>query len=125
MTAPVWLNAVIGDFGRAAGIDGFALNERGAAALRFENGASLRLEYTGSELLVAMTRPSADVRRLLALSHPKARYGFRIRTGILAKTHEAVMAVRIAERDVTLPHVSRVFELLWRLAEEMGGATWA
>ena len=125
MTAPVWLNAVIGDFGRAAGIDGFALNERGVAALRFENGASLRLEYTGSELLVAMTRPSADVRRLLALSHPKARYGFRIRTGILAKTHEAVMAVRIAERDVTLPHVSRVFELLWRLAEEMGGATWA
>ena len=125
MTAPVWLNAVIGDFGRAAGIDGLALNERGVAVLRFENGAALRLEYTGSELLVAMTRPSADVRRLLALSHPKARYGFRIRTGILAKTHEAVMAVRIAERDVTLPHVSRVFELLWRLAEEMGGATWA
>lgn len=125
MTAPVWLNAVIGDFGRAAGINGLALNERGVAVLRFENGAALRLEYTGSELLVAMTRPSADVRRLLALSHPKARYGFRIRTGILAKTHEAVMAVRIAERDVTLPHVSRVFELLWRLAEEMGGATWA
>lgn len=125
MTAPVWMNAVIGDFGRAAGLGGFALKERGAAALRFENGASLRFEYTGTELLMAMTKPSADVKRLLALSHPKARYGFRIRTGILAKTHEAVIAVRIAERDVTLPHVSRVFELLWRLTEEIGGAAWA
>ena len=95
MTAPVWMNAVIGDFGRAAGLGGFALKERGAAALRFENGSSLRFEYTGTELLMAMTKPSADVKRLLALSHPKARYGFRIRTGILAKTHEAVIAVRI------------------------------
>ena len=125
MTAPVWMNAVIGDFGRAAGLGGFALKEHGAAALRFENGSSLRFEYTGTELLMAMTKPSADVKRLLALSHPKARYGFRIRTGILAKTHEAVIAVRIAERDVTLPHVSRVFELLWRLTEEIGGAAWA
>ena len=125
MTAPVWMNAVIGDFGRAAGLDGLALNARGAAALRFENGSALRLEYAGAELLMAMTLPAADVKRLLALSHPKARYGFRIRAGILAKTHEAVIAVRIAERDVTLPHVSRAFEILWRLAGEIGGAAWA
>ena len=125
MTAPVWMNAVIGDFGRAAGLDGLALNDRGAAALKFENGASLRLEYVGEELVVAMTVPSADVKRLLSLSHPRARYGFRVRTGIIPKTHEAVMAVRFAERDVTLPHVSAAFELLWRLAGEIGGATWA
>ena len=125
MTAPVWMNAVIGDFGRAAGLDGLALNDRGAAALKFENGASLRLEYVGEELVVAMTVPSADVKRLLSLSHPRARYGFRVRTGIIPKTREAVMAVRFAERDVTLPHVSAAFELLWRLAGEIGGATWA
>ena len=125
MTAPVWMNAVIGDFGRAAGLDGLALNDRGAAALKFENGASLRLEYVGEELVVAMTVPSADVKRLLSLSHPRARYGFRVRTGIIPKTHEAVMAVRFAERDVTLPRISAAFELLWRLAGEIGGATWA
>lgn len=125
MTAPVWMNAVIGDFGRAAGLDGLALNDRGAAALKFENGASLRLEYVGEELVVAMTVPSADVKRLLSLSHPRARYGFRVRTGIIPKTREAVMAVRFAERDVTLPHVNAAFELLWRLAGEIGGATWA
>ena len=125
MTAPVWMNAVIGDFGRAAGLDGLALNDRGAAALKFENGASLRLEYVGEELVVAMMVPSADVKRLLSLSHPRARYGFRVRTGIIPKTREAVMAVRFAERDVTLPRVSAAFELLWRLAGEIGGATWA
>ena len=125
MTAPVWMNAVIGDFGRAAGIGRLALNERGTASLRFENGASLRFEYTGSELVVAVTVPSADVKRLLSLSHPKARYGLRVRAGVLPKTHEAVMAVRFAERDVTLPHVSAAFELLWRLAGDMGGAAWA
>ena len=125
MTAPVWLNAVIGDFGRAAGLGSLALNERGAAALRFENGATLRLEYTGAELVVAVAVPSADGKRLLALSHPKARYGFRVRTGIIPKTREAVMAVRLAERDVTLPRVSGAFELLWRLAGETGGASWA
>ena len=35
------------------------------------------------------------------------------------------MAVRLAERDVTLPRVSGAFELLWRLAREIGGAAWA
>ena len=125
MTAPVWLNEVIGDFGRAAGIGALALNERGAAALRFENGTSLRLEYTGAELVVAVTVPSADLKRLLSFSHPKARYGFRVRTGIVPKTREAVLAVRLAERDVTLPRVNAVFGLLWRLAGETGGASWA
>ena len=125
MTAPVWLNAVIGDFGRAAGIGALALNARGAAALRFENGTSLRLEYTGAELVMAVTVPSADLKRLLSFSHPKARYGFRVRTGIVPQTREAVLAVRLAERDVTLPRVNAVFGLLWRLAGETGGPSWA
>ena len=125
MTAPVWMNAVIADFGRAAGLGGLALNDRGAAVLKFENGAALRLEYAGDELVVAMTVPSADVKRLLSLSHPRARYAFRVRTGILPKTRDAVVAVRLAERDVTLPRVNGVFELLWRLAGEIGGAAWA
>lgn len=125
MTAPVWMNAVIGDFGRAAGLGGLALNERGAAALRFENGASLRLEYTGSELVVAITIPSADVKRLLSASHWRVRRGLRVRTGIFRKTGEAVAAVRLAERDVTLPRVSAAFEGLWSLAGEIGGASWA
>ena len=125
MTAPVWMNAVIGDFGRAAGLNGLALNERGAASLKFENGVTLRFEYTGSELVVAVTLPSADVKRLLSASHYRARRGLRVRAGIVPKTREAVMAVRMAERDVTLPRVSAVFERLWRLAGDLGGSSWA
>ena len=122
MTAPVWLNAVVGDFGRGAGLGGLALDDRGVVVLRFETGAALRLEYTGVELVIAVTVPVADVKRLLALAHPKARHGFIVRTGVVRKTQEGVLAVRLAERDVTLPQVSSVFSVLWRLASEVGGA---
>ena len=125
MTSPVWMNAVIGDFGRAAGISGLALNERGAAALRFETGASFRLEYTGRELVMAMTTTTADLKRLLSQAHPQARHGLRVRAGVVPKTKEAVLAVRIAERDVTLPRLNAAFGVLWRLAGEIGGASWA
>ena len=125
MTAPVWMASVIGEFGRAAKIDGLALNAGGAAAPRFETGASLRLEYTGSELVMAMTVPSAGLKRLLSLSHPRARYGFRIRTGVLPKSGEAVMAIRLAEREVTLPRLNAAFDVLWRVAGETGGSSWA
>lgn len=121
MTAPVWMNAVISDFGRAAGVDGLAFNERGAAALAFENGASLRLEYANEELVVAMTVAADDLRRLLSLSHFRARHGFTVRTGVLAKSGRAVMAIRLAERDVTLPRLNDAFGVLWRLADEIGG----
>ena len=133
MTAPDWMDAVVGDFARSAGFSALALNERGTAALKFETGASLRLEYTGSELVVAMTVPAAatgaalleSLRKLLSFSHPRARHGFMIRTGYMAKTGSLLMAVRLAERDVTLPRVNGVFAALWRLAGEIGGAPWA
>ena len=38
------------------------------------------------------------------------------------KTHEGVLAIRLAERDVTLPQLNAAFGVLWRLAGEMGGA---
>lgn len=116
------MNATIGDFGRASGIGSLSLNGHGAAALRFENGTALRLEYTGAELVMAVTIPSIpDLNRLLAISHPKARYGFRIRSGVLPKTKEGLLAVRLAERDVTLPQMNAAFDVLWRLAGETGG----
>ena len=125
MTAPAWMSAMIGEFGRAAGLGDLKLNERGAAAMRFETGVSLRLEYTGSELVVAMTAPAANLKMLLSFSHPEARLGFKVRTGILRKTGEAVLAVRLAERDATLQRLNEVFSLLWRLTGEIGGASWA
>ncbi len=131
MSAPTWLNSVVSEFGRSAGLGGFALDERGAAALRFETGMTLRFEYAGGELVVAMSVPAASgssfgtierFKRLLAYSHPRARTGFHVRTGFLSKSQSFVVAVRLAERDVTLPQVNSAFAVLWRLANEIGGA---
>ena len=125
MMAPEWLNAVVRDFGRAAGADTFALNDRGAAAISFENGFGLRFEYVEGELVVAVTVPVfLDVGRtkaLLSYAHHEARLGFRVRAGYLPRSGKAVFAVRIQERDVTLPMVNQAFAVLWRIAQEFGG----
>ena len=40
--APVWLDDIVREFGRSAGLSDFSLNDRGAAAATFETGAQLR-----------------------------------------------------------------------------------
>ena len=127
MMAPEWLNAVVRDFGRAAGADTFGLNDRGAAAISFENGFGLRFEYTGAELVVSVTVPRpadpVSMRRALSFAHPLAGSGLRIRVGYLARRGCVILAVRIAERNVTLPLVNAAFAALWHAAEEIGGAS--
>ena len=58
MMVPAWLDTMVKEFGRSAGVQNFALGERGAAALSFETGAELRLEYAGEELVMAVTVPA-------------------------------------------------------------------
>lgn len=126
MTAPAWIESVIREFGRAAGLPNLVLNDRGAAAITFENGATLRLEYAFDSLVVALTLPvrldPAMAARLLAYAHPDARFGFKLRAGYLAKSGRAVFAARLADREVTLPALNSVFSVLWRIGQEFGGA---
>ena len=125
MTAPNWIEAAVSDFGRGAGLANFALNERGVAAVRFENGIALRFEYALGELVVsvalAMACTPSAARRILSYSHPEARYGVKVRSGYLAKSGCAVFAVRLASGDVTLPVIEKAFGVLWRIATEIGG----
>lgn len=127
MTAPNWIESVVRDFGRGAGIGDFALNSSGAAAFRFENGYSLRFEYRGDGLFVMVTVPSANdpasVRRLLAYAHPDARYGVRARACYLPKSGCAAFVARIVSTEVTLPALNAAFGALWRIAKEFGGAS--
>ncbi len=130
MSAPVWMESLVKEFGKGAGLPDLALNDRGTAALAFENGASLRFEYAEGTLAVMMTVPSsidsARAGALLALSHPDAsRAAFRIRTGYLASRGHALFAVRLAEREATLPILNQVFAALWAAAREYGGTSWA
>lgn len=126
MRTPTWIDAAVGDFGRSAGLGSLSLGDKGVAALSFQNGMALRFEYAVDSLYVAMTVPvgldASASRRLLGYAHPEARLGFRIRTGYIAKTGRAIFAVRLADRDVTLPAINAVFGLLWRIALEFGGA---
>ena len=50
MSAPSWMEALVREFGKGAGLPDLAFNDRGAAALSFENGASLRFEYAEGTL---------------------------------------------------------------------------
>lgn len=126
MMAPAWIDSAVGEFGRSAGLGSLSLGDRGVLALSFQNGLVLRFEYALDALYVAMTVPArldASVAgRLLGYAHPSVRFGFRIRTGYLAKSGRAVFAVKFADRDVTLPAINAAFALLWRVALEFGGA---
>ena len=126
MTAPKWIESVVVEFGRAAGLKNFALNERGAAAVAFENGMKLRFEYAFDSMAIAVTVPSrldpAVARRLLSYTHPAARHAFKLRTGWIQKSSVAAFVARLPGREVTLPSLNAVFAALWRIAQDFGGA---
>lgn len=126
MNAPPWIEALVADFGAAAGLDSFALNERGAASVVFSTGYVFRLEYVHASLAVMMevpTRLDGDIARsILSYSEPGARRGFTIRSGYFTKAERAVFVARMAERDATLPALNAIFAEFWRIANEFGGA---
>ena len=126
--APVWLDDIVREFGRSAGLSDFALNDRGAAAVTFETGAQLRFEYAFESLVVALSfpYPVSDpdaARRLLAAAHPGARPGFKLRAGLQPRTGRALLVARFPEREATLPAVNAAFSALWRLSEDLAGGT--
>ena len=126
--APVWLDDIVREFGRSAGLSDFALNDRGAAAVSFETGAQLRFEYAFESLVVALSfpYPVSDpdaARRLLAAAHPGARPGFKLRAGLQPRTGRALLVARFPEREATLPAVNAAFSTLWRLSEDLAGGT--
>ena len=127
MMVPTWIDSAVSAFGQSAGLGSLSLGDKGVAALSFQNGLVLRFEYAFDALSVAMTVPArldaSAAERLLGYAHPNARMGFRLRAGYLAKTGRAVFAVKLADRDVTLPSINAAFALLWRVALEFGGAS--
>ena len=76
---PTWLNDVVTAFGRQMALTRFALNERGVAGVRFENGLTLRFEYADEARLVSMGVAAGDepapLRHVLAAGHPAEQRG--------------------------------------------------
>ena len=119
-SAPSWLNAILRQFGEAIGLKDFALNDRGAAVLRFETGVALRFEYAFESLVVALQVPTppepAALRRFLSFAQPERRPGFKLRVAYLANQECVILAARLAEREVTLPVLNTIFGELWQLS---------
>lgn len=122
---PTWLNDVVAAFGRQMGLSRFALDGRGVAGVRFENGFALRFEYAGEALLVSLGVPAGDdpatLRALLEAVHPAAaaRGGVRLRAAYLARRGEAVYAARLGARAVTVAALAEAFASLWQAAERL------
>ena len=118
---PAWLNDIVREFGSGMGLKDFALNADGAAALRFENGVALRLEYAMNFLSLSMSVESpqdvASVKLLLTASDPLRRGAFAVRTGIAENPPRAVFTVRLEPAEVTLGNLDAAVAELWRATE--------
>ena len=118
---PAWLNDIVREFGSGMGLKDFALNADGAAALRFENGVALRLEYAMNFLSLSMSVESpqdvASVKLLLTASDPLRRGAFAVRTGIAGNPLRAVFTVRLEPSEVTLGNLDAAMGELWRATE--------
>ena len=118
---PAWLNDIVREFGSGMGLKDFALNADGAAALRFENGVALRLEYAMNFLSLSMSvespQDAASVKLLLTASDPLRRGAFAVRTGIAGNPPRAVFTVRLEPAEVTLGNLDAAMAELWRATE--------
>ena len=122
-----WIAETVRAFGRSLGLKDFALSERGAAGVRFENGRGLYLEGGDAGLMVSVgvpSDPSAEtMKRLLARAHYAARTdGLRVRAVWVEKAGEARFVTRVDARDLTATSLEQAFRALWQEAEVFGRA---
>jgi len=114
---PNWLNDTVRAFGRQMGLKDLSLNERGSAGVAFEDGRELRLEFDGSSLAILVTVATAgdleSVKRVLTAAHPDARRGVKVRSGLFEREGKAFFHARLAEREVAVDALERVFRELW------------
>ncbi len=125
--APQWLDDVVSEFGRSAGIQGLALGERGIAALAGDNGTTLLFEYDYPRLTMMMTvevqKTSEIAQKVLALVVPGRNERFTVRAGLMPHSDKAFFATLLEHEMLTQPTLMEVFTTLRRLADRfVGGA---
>ena len=125
MVAPEWIESSLDEFGRGLGLRTLALDAQGAVSLRFENGWRLRFEYGEPFLTVMITmemeQDETQMTRILAVANPEMERPYVLRAGYLVHTREAVFAVRLAEREVSLVSLEAAFQELWAVAVGLKG----
>lgn len=112
-------DATVRDFGRAMGMPGLAFNEAGVLRLNFENAGVLSIERARERAVVHLARPvtgDADtiLVRALELCHFDAVEDRRADAG-MARNGSLVFSLVVDEKDLDLPTLENVFDLLRRL----------
>ena len=124
MKAPDWMNEAVRAFGRQLNLSTFTLNDRGAAGLSFENGATLRLEYVGDALVMmvglkAEPTPAALSRLFMDVNPDVPHEEFTVRAAHLPRTGELVFTTRLSERVVNVSTLQSAFTDLWNRIERL------
>lgn len=118
---PGWLADVVRTFASGFGLKDLALNNDGAAALRFENGVVFRLEYAVDFLTLTMAaEPPSNIdatKVLLSCADPLRRGTFSLRVGVLERPSRAVFSIRLDSSEVTLGNLEAALAELWRATE--------
>jgi len=125
-----WVQEQVKAFGRLLGLEAFALNERGMAALQFENGVTFRLEWAADALwaqaLVAVPPTPEMMEKVLAEASPsrnvpaKGGESLCVRAGYLERSGEALLALRLAEDEIEVSRINAAFHGLFERAHRLG-----
>ena len=122
---PDWIASTLDEFGRGRGLKALALNEFGAASLRFENGWRLRFEYAEGSLNVMITmeveRDEEMMKRILMAASPEVVRPHPLRAAYLADSGEAVFAICLSAREVNLVSLETAFQELWETVVGLKG----
>jgi type III secretion system chaperone SycN len=118
-----WVDEALADFGRTLGIANLRFPGDGPVRLEFDRQGSLYFEPLEGQLLAYLVRPldrpeAEFLGRALDLCHWRHHHAFPVSAGLHAE-RELTFAVRVPEREFTLPTIERVVDLLGRLHDSV------
>jgi len=121
-----WIDEQIKAFGRQLELTTFALNDRGMAAVQFENSVKLRLEYRQPvlwvQVLLPMPSEAEALVRLLSEAHPRrgTTGAGTVRAAYLERSGEALLAVGLEEDRIEASEIDTTFRELFERAVRLG-----
>lgn len=127
---PKWMTDTVASFGRLLGLTTFALNERGVAGVRFENGSTFRIEAAGERFALRLGLPleaptPQQALRILAEAQPLFATPFgRLRAVWLARTAEAALVLLLPAERADASLIDQAFRELWDRAERLRRGLW-
>jgi type III secretion system chaperone SycN len=120
-----WIHETVSAFGRQIGVDNLAFNAQGVFHMQLQSGGVLGVEMVrrgqADEILIYLGRPlgfdgAALQRRALMQAHVNQAHAEPVQVATRGDSPEAllIMALRMPQRDFTLPALGRSVDYLNR-----------